>query len=491
MPLVTNPRGAASVDKIEAAIGEWDTNCRLFAEADGPAQDEQSRRISLVSMLPKEINAHISMHWDLPEYRTYHRSKKYIIKYVKTIINLNKSIKPVHAVVPQQEAEPPPELPMTEEDEAAQAALMERLVHTEDPAERAEICAVMRNRGFRAPTRGQGGQRQRTTTTRYMPPRDRNDITCVNCGKAGHTAPNCSEAQKDKKDRPCFGCGKPGHESRNCPDKAKRAPPRRPVKAVDEVPAVQPIAAVTARPPAAVLCITSMDTSTRVPTLGDYIVSTAGKTTGKHGKYRTMTLADIRDPIVVESGRFAALADDAKELKPKKFSIEQKQFPSLSGGGEGDEVVTALKISSPPSTPTSAAAPTAVSPSVPTPAAAPPPISLPSLSTILTAATAIMEQNDHNIAATGHGYSKLGAKRIDGVGELDCWRVDWSRHGGVGVGQDRTERRGRSEDRRVITSSSVARDIGHGGDHAWAWGDAGTLGMGEIILREWAIFMKI
>ena len=172
LPLVTNPRGAASVDKIEAAIGEWDTNCRLFAEADGPAQDEQSRRISLVSMLPKEVNAHISMHWDLPEYRTYTSLKKYIIKYVKTIINLNKSIKPVHAVVPQQEVEPPPELPMTEEDEAAQAALMERLVHTDDPTERAEICAVMRNRGFRAPTRGQGGQRQRTTTARYMPPRD-------------------------------------------------------------------------------------------------------------------------------------------------------------------------------------------------------------------------------------------------------------------------------------------------------------------------------
>ena len=46
-----------------------------------------------------------------------------------------------------------------------------------------------------------------------------------------------------------------------------------------------------------------------------------------------------------------------------------------------------------------------------------------------------MEQSNHNIAATGHGYSKLGAKKIDGVGELIVGELV-DRHGGVGVGQN-------------------------------------------------------
>ena len=40
-----------------------------------------------------------------------------------------------------------------------EAELLQRFEQTDDLDEKIEILAVMRTRGFRAPTRGQGGQR--------------------------------------------------------------------------------------------------------------------------------------------------------------------------------------------------------------------------------------------------------------------------------------------------------------------------------------------
>ena len=195
LAIVTNPKSAGSLERVEQALADWDTNTRLFLEADGPVQDEQSRRISL----PSEFQAHITMHWEQPEYNSFMALKKYVLKYVKNLKSIKATLKPVHAVTqpPGLEVPAPPEAAMTEEDEAECERLMDRLIATEDPAERAEICAVMRTRGFRAPTRGQGGPRQRNgpSAPRYMPSRDRNDMTCVNCSGKGHTAPNCPNPQ--------------------------------------------------------------------------------------------------------------------------------------------------------------------------------------------------------------------------------------------------------------------------------------------------------
>ena len=55
-------------------------------------------------------------------------------------------------------------------------------------------------------------------------------MTCVNCGKKGHTAANCTEDKKELKDRPCFKCGKPGHRSFECPEKK---PVKKPVQVVE------------------------------------------------------------------------------------------------------------------------------------------------------------------------------------------------------------------------------------------------------------------
>lgn len=155
LAIVTNPKPAGSLERVEQALADWDTNTRLFLEADGPVQDEQSWRISLEAMLPSEIQAHITMHWEQPEYSSFMALKKYVLKYVKNLESTKATLKPVHAVTqPELEVPAPPEAAMTEEDEAECERLMDRLIATEDPVERAEICAVMRTRGFRAPTRG-------------------------------------------------------------------------------------------------------------------------------------------------------------------------------------------------------------------------------------------------------------------------------------------------------------------------------------------------
>ena len=45
---VTNPEGASSIDKIEPAIEEWDTNIRLFVAADGDAPTDETKRMTLI-----------------------------------------------------------------------------------------------------------------------------------------------------------------------------------------------------------------------------------------------------------------------------------------------------------------------------------------------------------------------------------------------------------------------------------------------------------
>ena len=48
------------------------------------------------------------------------------------------------------------------------------------------------------------------------PPRDRNDLRCINCGGKGHTYRDCRENELPRDQRPCLNCGKPGHISRDC-----------------------------------------------------------------------------------------------------------------------------------------------------------------------------------------------------------------------------------------------------------------------------------
>ena len=62
LPLVTNPRPASSMDKVEDAVLEWDTNMRHFKKAGGVEPPDYQKRITIIRMLPIEVGAYISMH---------------------------------------------------------------------------------------------------------------------------------------------------------------------------------------------------------------------------------------------------------------------------------------------------------------------------------------------------------------------------------------------------------------------------------------------
>ena len=113
--------------------------------------------------------------------------------------------------------------------------------------EQVEILAFMRAKGFSPAGRGAAGRFVRkpggrgqsgsppaagraAPRTGYMPPRDKRDIKCANCGRDGHAALDCRQPKVERSARLCFTCGKAGHESRACPDKDKA---RRPVAAVE------------------------------------------------------------------------------------------------------------------------------------------------------------------------------------------------------------------------------------------------------------------
>ena len=45
----------------------------------------------MIRMLPVEIGAYISMHWEEPQYSTFVELKKFIFKYIKTLQNLKRA----------------------------------------------------------------------------------------------------------------------------------------------------------------------------------------------------------------------------------------------------------------------------------------------------------------------------------------------------------------------------------------------------------------
>ena len=61
-PLINNPRGASSLDGISAAFEDWDTNIRLFKAAQGSEPADETKRLTLLQMLPQDVSAYVAMH---------------------------------------------------------------------------------------------------------------------------------------------------------------------------------------------------------------------------------------------------------------------------------------------------------------------------------------------------------------------------------------------------------------------------------------------
>ncbi len=153
--IVTNPKGATSMDGIAAAVQAWNTNIRLFVAADGEAPTESAKRMTLIHMLPIDVSAYISMHEAREEFRSFDALKRFVYKYVRTLRSLKRTgPRAAHLL-----DDAPPPLEVEEEDEDEEA-LMQRLLATDDVEEQVEILAFMKQSGFRPPTRGQGGPRR-------------------------------------------------------------------------------------------------------------------------------------------------------------------------------------------------------------------------------------------------------------------------------------------------------------------------------------------
>ena len=101
-----------------------------------------------------------------------------------------------------------------------------------EPIDQAKTCAFMKTRfqGLRpgaarrpaGPFTGAaqgGGVIGAAGVAPRLPPRDKNDMSCVNCGRNGHMAADCRQPKVGMGKRTCFNCNKPGHLARNCPEK--------------------------------------------------------------------------------------------------------------------------------------------------------------------------------------------------------------------------------------------------------------------------------
>ena len=85
LPLINNPKGAATIDDLEPKLLEWNTNIRKMIENGGNAPDDATRRAAFLEMLPAELNTHATMKLDEPEFATFGQVKAWATKYVKVL----------------------------------------------------------------------------------------------------------------------------------------------------------------------------------------------------------------------------------------------------------------------------------------------------------------------------------------------------------------------------------------------------------------------
>ena len=314
------------MDGIEAAVETWNTNIRLFVAADGEQPTEEAKRITLIHMLPMEVSAYISMHESNIEYKTFDALKRFIYKYVRTLRGLKRAgPRAAHLL---DEGPPPLEV---EEPDRDEEELMARLLATDDVEEQVEILAFMKQSGFRPPTRGQGGPRRfvpragapaRTGPAARFgapPPRNRTDITCINCNRKGHTASECKQPRVEVKDRKCFLCNKTGHVARDCPDKNKA-----PLKAIED-------AGTRQRP--AIMMVQLAPPRPQGGQLADHIRAAPGRKNANRFQPLTMEKVDFWEDVAKKSSPptahqpLPAAPDFPPILKPHSRISPTAHFP--------------------------------------------------------------------------------------------------------------------------------------------------------------------
>ena len=129
LPRVTNPKSATSIDKVEDAVRDWDTDIRLFKKAGGQEPPDEQKRITLVRMLPMEIAAHVSLHWELAEYNAFKKLRDFTFKYVKVLRNLRRATARPTNMIAEREPEAPESASEAGGDSEYQV-MMDRLLDT-------------------------------------------------------------------------------------------------------------------------------------------------------------------------------------------------------------------------------------------------------------------------------------------------------------------------------------------------------------------------
>ena len=171
-----------------------------------------------------------------------------------------------------------------------------------------------------------------------MPPRGKQDLSCINCSRKGHTAAECRQPKVEKADRKCFTCRKTGHESRACPEKSAQ----RLVRQIDH-------AAPVPRKIAAFCISTAPDAEGFRPVqhgrrmcgqeLSDFIAPPLKKgNSGAGSRFRPLTLDDWKTLASTTSSSPVGCPPAADEtgvsklVVPDDVSSMDNEFPDLAGG---------------------------------------------------------------------------------------------------------------------------------------------------------------
>ncbi len=199
MSQVHNPKGTAQLETVKMTIEKWEAVLKEYVEAGGKEPNDEMKQELLVGMMPPVLQEHLL--WREGDFTSYRQLREFIHRRVDHILRLKARGKV---------------LAMAELDQ--DATIDDVLQILPDGSTDEEIFAAIKGRRWgpphAAPRTPPGAPRQR-----QAPPRDRRDVSCVNCGGKGHMASECSKESLPKHKRPCFLCGRPGHLARDCRDR--------------------------------------------------------------------------------------------------------------------------------------------------------------------------------------------------------------------------------------------------------------------------------
>ena len=82
---VVHPKSATSMGNLQAALEVWDTNKRLFENADGVLPAEAQQRLALIGILVPDISSNVIMELEKPGFETFSAIKKYALRPVKVL----------------------------------------------------------------------------------------------------------------------------------------------------------------------------------------------------------------------------------------------------------------------------------------------------------------------------------------------------------------------------------------------------------------------